>query len=220
MPINITLPDGSVRNYAEPVSALQVAQDISPRLADASICAELNGKLIDLNTMIDNDAALTLHTFKTETGKEVFWHSTAHLMAQAVKQLFPDVKVTIGPAIEQGFYYDFDRDASFTDEELLQIEKRMQELIAQALPYSRAELSKAEAIKLFGDIGESYKLEILEDIPATDIISTYRQGDFTDLCRGPHLSNTSQIKAVKLLKTSGAYWRGDEKNKMLKRIYG
>lgn len=220
MNISITLPDGSVREYDQAVSALKIAEDISPRLADASICAELDGKLIDLNHIIDHDASLVLHTFKTETGKEVYWHSTAHLMAQAVKQLFPDVLVTIGPAIEQGFYYDFDREESFTDDELLQIEKRMQELSAQALPYTRTELSKAEAIKLFGDMGESYKLELLEAIPDGDIISSYRQGDFVDLCRGPHIHNTSKIKAVKLLKTSGAYWRGDEKNKMLKRIYG
>ncbi|PKN73159.1 MAG: threonine--tRNA ligase [Candidatus Cloacimonetes bacterium HGW-Cloacimonetes-3] len=220
MNISVTLPDGSIREYDKPVSALAVAEDISPRLADASVCAELDGKLIDLNHIIDHDATLVLHTFKSEAGKETYWHSTAHLMAQAVKQLFPDVLVTIGPAIEQGFYYDFDRDASFTDEELLQIEKRMHELCAQALPYTRTELSKAEAIKLFSDMGESYKLELLDAIPDADIISSYRQGDFVDLCRGPHVHNTTKIKAIKLLKTSGAYWRGDEKNKMLKRIYG
>ena len=220
MSISITLPDGSVKQYDKPVSALAVAKDISPRLADASICAELNGKLIDLEHMIDSDANLVLHTFKSEIGKEVYWHSTSHLMAQAVKQLYPEVLVTIGPAIEQGFYYDFDRETPFTDEELLLIEKRMQELSAMALPYARTELSKAEAIKMFADMGETYKLELLDAIPDTDIISSYRQGDFVDLCRGPHLQNTSKIKAIKLLKTSGAYWRGDEKNKMLKRIYG
>ncbi|MDD2228644.1 MAG: threonine--tRNA ligase [Candidatus Cloacimonetes bacterium] len=220
MQLTITLPDGSERKYDEPLSALAVANDISPRLADASVCAELNGNLIDLDHVIDKDSSLVLHTFKTEIGKEVYWHSTAHLMAQAVKQLYPDVLVTIGPAIEQGFYYDFDRETPFTDEELLLIEKRMQELSTSALPYTRTELSKAEAIKLFGDMGESYKLELLEAIPDTDVISSYRQGDFVDLCRGPHVGNTSKIKAVKLLKTSGAYWRGDEKNKMLKRIYG
>ncbi|GAB1467473.1 threonine--tRNA ligase [Candidatus Cloacimonadota bacterium] len=220
MSISITLPDGSVKQYDKPVSALAVAKDISPRLADASICAELNGKLIDLEHMIDSDANLVLHTFKSEIGKEVYWHSTSHLMAQAVKQLYPEVLVTIGPAIEQGFYYDFDRETPFTDEELLLIEKRMQELSAMALPYARTELSKAEAIKMFADMGETYKLELLDAIPDTDIISSYRQGDFVDLCRGPHLQNTSKIKAIKLLKSSGAYWRGDEKNKMLKRIYG
>lgn len=220
MSISITLPDGSVRQYNNPVSALDVANDISPRLADAAICAELDGKLIDLSQIIDHDASLILHTFKSEEGKQVYWHSTAHLMAQAVKQLFPDVLVTIGPSIDQGFYYDFDRNTPFTDDELLQIEKRMQELISQALPYTRSELSKADAVKLFGDMNESYKVEILQDIPESDIISTYRQGDFIDLCRGPHISNTGKIKSIKLLKSSGAYWRGDEKNKMLKRIYG
>lgn len=220
MPIKITLPDGSVKTYEEPVSALKVATDISPRLADASICAEIDGKLADLNHVIDRDASLILHTFKTDTGKEVYWHSTSHLMAQAVKQLFPTVKVTIGPAIDNGFYYDFDRAAPFTDEELAQIEERMQLLSKQNLSYERKELSKAEAMEIFAKMGEDYKLEILAEIPDTDIISTYQQGDFIDLCRGPHILDTGKIKAVKLLKSSGAYWRGDEKNKMLQRIYG
>ncbi|GAB1367354.1 threonine--tRNA ligase [Candidatus Cloacimonadaceae bacterium] len=218
--ITITLPDGSNKQYDQPVSAYEVAKGISPRLAEASICAELDGKLVDLDKIIDNDAALVLHTFSSEKGKEIYWHSTAHLMAQAVKQLWPDVMVTIGPAIEQGFYYDFDRDTPFTEEELKQIEQRMQDLSSQALPYSRTELSKADAMKLFGEMGESYKLEILNEIPDGEIISSYRQGDFIDLCRGPHIQHTGKIKAIKLLKSSGAYWRGDEKNKMLKRIYG
>lgn len=218
--ITITLPDGSKKQYDQPVSAYEVAKGISPRLAEASICAELDGKLVDLDRIIDHDAALVLQTFSSEKGKEIYWHSTAHLMAQAVKQLWPEVKVTIGPAIEQGFYYDFDRDAPFTEEELKQIEQRMQDLSSQALPYSRTELSKAEAMKLFGDMGESYKLEILSEIPDGEVISSYRQGDFVDLCRGPHIQHTGKIKAIKLLKSSGAYWRGDEKNKMLKRIYG
>ncbi len=220
MDIKITLPDGSHKQYAQPVTALQVANEISPRLADAAVCAEVDGKLRDLDFLLEQDASLTLHTFKTDVGKEVYWHSTAHLMAQAVKQLFPDVQVTIGPAIEQGFYYDFDRDRPFTDEELLQIEERMKELIRDELQYSRRELSKAEAIDIFKNMGEFYKLEILDEIPDDETISTYQQGDFIDLCRGPHIGNTGKIKAVKLLKTSGAYWRGDEKNKMLHRIYG
>jgi len=220
MNIKITLPDGSQKEYQQPVSALQVANDISPRLADAAICAEVDGKLRDLDHLIEQDADLILHTFKTSAGKEIYWHSTAHLMAQAVKQLFPGVKVTIGPAIEQGFYYDFDRDEPFTDEDLVKIEERMKELSKSDLHYQRRELSKAEAIERFAEMGEDYKLEILSEIPDTDTISTYQQGDFIDLCRGPHISSTGKIKAVKLLKTSGAYWRGDEKNKMLKRIYG
>jgi threonyl-tRNA synthetase len=220
MNIKITLPDGSQKEYLQPVSALQVANDISPRLADAAICAEVDGKLRDLDHLIEQDADLILHTFKTSAGKEIYWHSTAHLMAQAVKQLFPGVKVTIGPAIEQGFYYDFDRDEPFTDEDLVKIEERMKELSKSDLHYQRRELSKAEAMEKIAELGEDYKLEILSEIPDTDTISTYQQGDFIDLCRGPHISSTGKIKAVKLLKTSGAYWRGDEKNKMLKRIYG
>jgi threonyl-tRNA synthetase len=220
MPIKITLPDGSAKLYEQPVSALQVAEDISPRLAEAAICAELDGVLVDLGHSIDRDVKLVLHTFKTEAGKDIYWHSTAHLMAQAVKQLFPEVKVTIGPAIEQGFYYDFDRDKPFTEEELEQIEERMAFLAKQNLPYARKELSKAEAMEIFANMGEDYKLEILGEIPDTDVISTYTQGDFIDLCRGPHIPHTGKIKAVKLLKSSGAYWRGDEKNKMLQRIYG
>ena len=220
MSINITLPDGSVKSYESPVKPLQVAQDISPRLADASIFAEVDGVAVDLDHEIVQDCSLVLHTFKSEQGKEVYWHSTSHLMAQAVKQLFPSVNVTIGPAIEQGFYYDFDRDTPFTDEELAQIEERMVFLSKQNLVYQRKELSKAEAVEIFKNMGEDYKLEILAEIPDTDVISTYQQGDFIDLCRGPHLLDTGKIKAIKLLKTSGAYWRGDEKNKMLHRIYG
>ncbi|MEF3694061.1 MAG: threonine--tRNA ligase [Candidatus Cloacimonadota bacterium] len=220
MAIQVKLPDGSVKSYDKPVKVMEVAMGISPRLADAAICAELNGKLVDMDHTIQTDSDLILHTFKTDTGKEVYWHSTAHLMAQAVKQLYPDVKVTIGPAIESGFYYDFDRDKPFTDEELVLIENRMKELSAQDQPYTRTELSKAEAVDIFKTQGEDYKLEILEVIPDTDTISTYRQGDFLDLCRGPHIASTGKIKAIKLLKTSGAYWRGDEKNKMLQRIYG
>ncbi|HRY83978.1 MAG TPA: TGS domain-containing protein, partial [Candidatus Cloacimonadota bacterium] len=220
MSINISLPDGSIKTYAKAVTALEVATEISPRLADAAICAEVNGKLVDLDHLIEADSKLVLHTFKTEPGQEVYWHSTAHLMAQAVKQLYPEVKVTIGPAIEFGFYYDFDRDTPFTDDELIKIEDRMKELIKANHSYSRRELSKAEAMDIFAKMNESYKLEILAEIPDTDVISTYTQGDFIDLCRGPHISSTGKIKAVKLLKTSGAYWRGDEKNKMLHRIYG
>jgi len=220
MAIKVSLPDGSVKNYDAPVKIIDIANEISPRLADASICGELDGKLVDMDHVVDHDSALVLHTFKTDTGKDVYWHSTAHLMAQAVKQLYPEVKVTIGPAIEQGFYYDFDRDQPFTDEELVLIENRMKELSAAGHKYSRRELTKPEAMEIFRQMGEDYKLEILAEIPDTDTISTYTQGDFIDLCRGPHIGDTSKIKAIKLLKTSGAYWRGDEKNKMLRRIYG
>ncbi|MCB5254846.1 MAG: TGS domain-containing protein, partial [Candidatus Cloacimonetes bacterium] len=177
MSIIISLPDGSKKEYPAAVSALDIANEISPRLAAAALAAEINGKLCDIGTMISEDAELKIHTFKSEEGKELYWHSTAHLMAQAVKQLWPDVQVTIGPAIEQGFYYDFDRQESFTDEELEQIEARMNELIAQDLPYVRKELSKQEAVEIFAGMGEDYKIEILDEIPDTDIISTYKQGD-------------------------------------------
>jgi threonyl-tRNA synthetase len=220
MSVIISLPDGSKREYPAAISALDIAKEISPRLADAALAAEINGKLMDIGTMIEADADIVIHTFKTEIGKELYWHSTAHLMAQAVKQLFPHVQVTIGPSIEQGFYYDFDRDEPFTDEDLAKIEARMKELTLQDLPYARRELSKQEAVEIFKNMGENYKIEILDEIPDTDVISTYTQGDFIDLCRGPHIPSTGKIKAVKLLKSSGAYWRGDEKNKMLKRIYG
>ncbi len=220
MPIKITLPDGSAKYYDQPVSAQQVAQEISPVLAEAAICAELNGVLVDLGQLIESDAHLLLHTFKTETGKDIYWHSTAHLMAQAVKQLFPEVKVTIGPAIEQGFYYDFDRDKPFTEEELEQIEERMAFLSKQNLPYARKELAKAEAMETFRALGENYKLEILNEIPDSEVISTYTQGDFIDLCRGPHVPSTGRLKHFKLMKLAGAYWRGDSKNEMLQRVYG
>ncbi|HPF09460.1 MAG TPA: threonine--tRNA ligase, partial [Candidatus Cloacimonadota bacterium] len=220
MAVIISLPDGSTKEYPGAVSALDIAKDISPRLADAALAAEINGKMVDISSIIDKDASVVIHTFKTEAGRQLYWHSTAHLMAQAVKQLFPKVQVTIGPAIDQGFYYDFDRDEPFTEEDLLNIELRMKELIAKDLPYTRRELGKAEAIEAFRNMGENYKIEILSEIPDGDVISTYTQGDFIDLCRGPHIPSTGKIKAVKLLKSSGAYWRGDEKNKMLKRIYG
>ncbi|MDD4034297.1 MAG: threonine--tRNA ligase [Candidatus Cloacimonetes bacterium] len=220
MAVIISLPDGSTKEYPGAVSALDIAKDISPRLADAALAAEINGKMVDISSIIDKDASVVIHTFKTEAGRQLYWHSTAHLMAQAVKQLFPKVQVTIGPAIDQGFYYDFDRDEPFTEEDLLNIEQRMKELIANDLPYTRRELGKAEAIEAFRNMGENYKIEILSEIPDGDVISTYTQGDFIDLCRGPHIPSTGKIKAVKLLKSSGAYWRGDEKNKMLKRIYG
>jgi len=156
MSLIISLPDGSKREYPAAITALKLAEDISSRLADAALAAEINGKLCDLDTVISADAAVVIHTFKTEKGRELYWHSTAHLMAQAVKQLFPEVMVTIGPAIEQGFYYDFDRDEPFSDEDLQRIEVRMKELIGQDLPYQRKELSKAEAVQIFSDMGEKY----------------------------------------------------------------
>lgn len=218
--IKITFPDNSVREFEQGVTPLDIAESINHNLALRSIAARVNLVLSDMDCPINGDAFLQLITFDDAEGKGVFWHSTAHLMAQAVKELFPTVLVTIGPAIEEGFYYDFDREESFTDEELEKIENKMMEIAKKKLPYERKELTRSEANKIFKKMGETYKLELIAAIPKGEKISVYQQGDFIDLCRGPHLPNTSKIKAVKLLKTSGAYWRGDEKNKMLKRIYG
>jgi len=220
MQVNIKFPDNQERKYEKGVTPREIAKSISSRLLDKVVTAEIDGKLFDMDHAINSDASIVLHTFDTPVGKDVFWHSTSHLMAQAVKELFPDVKVSIGPAIESGFYYDFDRTESFTDEELAQIEEKMLELAKQDLKYIRAELSRNDALEYFSKQKEIFKYEILNDIPDEEVLSLYTQGSFTDLCRGPHLYSTAQIKAVKLLKTSGAYWRGDEKNKMLKRIYG
>jgi len=220
MNIKIKLPDGAIKEFSEKITVLDVAKSISEGLANVSLAGIVDGKKVDLDFEIEHDAEVSIITFKSEEGPDVYWHSTAHLMAQAVKQLFPDVKVTIGPAIENGFYYDFDSEKAFSDEDLEKIEKRMKELSNEKLPYVRKEVSRNEAMKIFKEMDEPYKLEILNDIPEDEILSLYTQGDFTDLCRGPHVPHTGKIKAFKLLRSSGAYWRGDEKNKMLKRIYG
>ncbi|MCB5249972.1 MAG: threonine--tRNA ligase [Candidatus Cloacimonadales bacterium] len=218
--INITFPDKSIKEFPQGITPEDIAKGISHNLALRVVAAEFNGKMIDYNQKLNNDGELILHTFDSDKGKEVFWHSSSHLMAQAVKELYPEVLVTIGPAIENGFYYDFDRDTAFTDEELEDIENKMYELSKQDLVYTRQEINRNEAIDLFKKTGDIYKVEILEGIPEEETISMYTQGTFTDLCRGPHIINTGKLKAFKLLRTSGAYWRGDEKNKMLKRIYG
>ncbi len=220
MNINITFPDKSVKEYPLNISPLEIAESISSGLAANVISARVNDKLVDLNYQIKEDSYFELFKFDNEIGKEVFWHSTAHLMAQAVKELFPDIKVAIGPAIENGFYYDFDKEIPFTDDDLVKIEEKMKELSKQNLEYERKEISREDAIKIFSEMREDYKVELLEEIPEGETISLYTQGNFIDLCRGPHLPHTGKIKAIKLLKTSGAYWRGDEKNKMLQRIYG
>jgi len=220
MNIKIQFPDGSVKEHPKNISPLEIAESISHGLAKQTIVAEVNGKLVDLDYKIANDAKIKLFKFDSKEGQEVYWHSTAHLLAQAVKELFPIIKVTIGPAIENGFYYDFDKEVPFTDKDLEKIEQKMKELSKNNAEYTRQELSKKEAIKLFSDLKEDYKLELLEEIPDDEVISAYTQGNFTDLCRGPHIIDTGKIKAIKLLKTSGAYWRGDSKNKMLQRIYG
>ena len=218
--INITLPDKSVKVLPKGVTPQEVANSIGSGLARAVVVSKIDGELKDLNYVLEEDCSLELFTGDSPEGHDTLLHSTAHLMAQAVKSLFPKSKVTIGPTIENGFYYDFDVDTPFTDEIILKIEKRMKELAKSSQEIARIEISAKDAIKMFDDMGESYKVEIIKEIDSNEVISAYKQSEFTDLCRGPHVSNTSKIKYFKLLSTSGAYWRGDEKNKMLQRIYG
>ena len=218
--ITVTLPDNSTRSYDSGVTPQEIAESIGSRLAQDAIAAQVNGQPVDLTVPIETDVELAILTGDSPEGHEVLLHSTAHLMAHAVKELFPEAKVTIGPAIENRFYYDFDIDGTFSDEDLVKIEKKMGELAANDHVVTRMELTHGEAVKLFNKMNESYKVEIIEDIEGDDNISAYTQGDFTDLCRGPHVPQTGKIKYFKLLNTSGAYWRGNENNKMLQRIYG
>ena len=218
--ITVTLPDNSTRSYDSGVTPQEIAESIGSRLAQDAIAAQVNGQPVDLTVPIETDVELAILTGDSPEGHEVLLHSTAHLMAHAVKELFPDAKVTIGPALENRFYYDFDIDGTFSDEDLVKIEKKMGELAANDHVVTRMELTHGEAVKLFNKMNESYKVEIIEDIEGDDNISAYTQGDFTDLCRGPHVPQTGKIKYFKLLNTSGAYWRGNENNKMLQRIYG
>ncbi len=219
MPV-ITLPDGSQCQFEQPVTVLDVAQSIGSGLAKATIAGKVNGKLVDASTLINGDASLQIITDKDDEGLEVIRHSTAHLLAQAVKELFPSAQVTIGPVIENGFYYDFAYERPFTPEDLKAIEKKMQQLVAGNLQIKRSVMSRDEAVKFFKDLGEEYKAEIIESIPSNEELSLYSQGDFTDLCRGPHVPSTGKLKAFKLMKIAGAYWRGDSNNEMLQRIYG
>ena len=218
--ITVTLPDNSTHSYDSGVTPQEIAENIGSRLAQDALAAQVNGESVDLNVAIEADAEVAILTGDSPEGHEVLLHSTAHLMAHAVKELFPEAKVTIGPAIENRFYYDFDIDGTFSDDDLEKIEKKMYELAANDHVVTRMDLTHVEAVKLFTKMNESYKVEIIEDIDSDDTISAYTQGDFTDLCRGPHVSQTGKIKYFKLLNTSGAYWRGNEKNKMLQRIYG
>jgi len=218
--ITVTLPDNSTRSYDGGVTPQEIAESIGSRLAQDAIAAQVNGQSVDLNVPIEADAEVAILTGDSPEGHEVLLHSTAHLMAHAVKELFPEAKVTIGPAIENRFYYDFDIDGTFSEKDLVNIEKKMGELAANDDVVTRMELTHGEAVKLFNKMNESYKVEIIEDIEGDDNISAYTQGDFTDLCRGPHVLQTGKIKYFKILNTSGAYWRGNENNKMLQRIYG
>ncbi|WGZ92864.1 MAG: threonine--tRNA ligase [Candidatus Thiothrix putei] len=219
MPI-ITLPDASQRSYDAPISVLAVAADIGAGLAKATLAGKVNDQLVDASYVIDHDVSLSIITAKDAEGLDIIRHSAAHLMAQAVKQLFPEVQVTIGPTVENGFYYDFASPRPFTPEDLQAIDARMQDLIKQDIPVERSTLSRDEAVSFFLNMGEKYKAEIIESIPADQTLSLYRQGDFIDLCRGPHVPSTGKIPSVKVMKVAGAYWRGNSNNEMLQRIYG
>lgn len=218
--IKITLPDGSVRECEKGTKIYDIASEISEGLARNALCAGLNGKLTGLDTPVEEDAELRIYTFKDEEGREVYRHTTSHILAQAVKNIYPTVKLAIGPAIKDGFYYDFEFKTPITQEDFPKIEAEMQRIIKANLPLVRKELSRQEAEALFRKFAEDYKIELLSAIPEGETVSTYTQGEFTDLCRGPHLSSTGKVKAFKLTSVAGAYWRGDSKNKMLTRIYG
>ncbi len=218
--VQVRLPDGAVQETPPGISAAELASRISPRLAKDALAVKIDGVLHDLTTPLDHDCDVEIITFNSEEGQDIYRHSTAHLMAQAVQEIFPGTKVAIGPSVENGFYYDFDRDEPFTPEDLEKIETRMKELVKADLPYQRKEVSKEEAIEFFRQQGEDYKVELLNEMPEGQTISEYQQGEFVDLCRGPHIPSTGKIKAFKLLNIAGAYWRGDENQKMLQRIYG
>src|SRR5438477_4604641 len=222
--ISIQLPDGSKREYPGPVTVAEVAQSIGSGLAKAAIAGRIGtgdkARIVDTGFRLDRDTQLSIVTDKDPAGLEVIRHSTAHLLAYAVKELFPEAQVTIGPVIEDGFYYDFSYKRPFTPEDLALIEKKMAELASKNEPVVRSVMPRDDAVKYFHSIGEHYKAEIIASIPSDEPISLYAEGKFTDLCRGPHVPTTGKLKVFKLMKVAGAYWRGDSKNEMLQRIYG
>lgn len=217
--MKITLKDGSVKEYAEAMAVIDIANDISEGLGRAACAGEVNGKVVDLRTIVSEDCELSILTFNDEAGKAAYRHTASHVLAEAVKRLYPEAKLAIGPSIDTGFYYDFDHE-SFSRDDLDKIEAEMKKIIKEGAKIERFELPRAEAIKFMEERNEPYKVELINDLPEDAIISFYKQGDFTDLCAGPHLMSTKAIKAFKLISSSGAYWRGSEKNKMLSRIYG
>lgn len=219
MPV-IRLPDGSQRSFDSPVSVAEVAMDIGAGLAKAALAGKVNGLVVDTSYVIEADSDLAIITDKSDESLDVIRHSTAHLLAYAVKELFPDAQVTIGPVIENGFYYDFSYKRAFTPEDLINLEKKMTELAKKDEPVTRQVMPRDEAVAYFNGIGEQYKAEIIASIPSDEDVSLYTEGSFTDLCRGPHVPNTGKLKAFKLMKVAGAYWRGDSNNEMLQRIYG
>ena len=217
--IKVSLKDGSILEVEKGSSILDVAKKISEGLARVATAGRVDGKVVDLRHNLNKDCNVEILTFEDEDGKKAYWHTTSHIMAQAIKRLYKDVKLAIGPAIDGGFYYDFDTEYRFSEADFEKIEAEMKKIIKEDLPIERFELPRSEAIKLMKDAGEDYKVELIEDLPEDEVLSFYKQGEFTDLCAGPHLMSTGKVKCVKLLSTSGAYWRGDEKNKMLQRIY-
>ncbi len=219
MSLKITFPDGSVKNFDEPMSGYEIAKSISNKLAKRALAAKVNGNIVDLAQPLDGEVELQILTFDDEEGKQVFWHSSAHIMAQAIKRLYPDTQFGIGPAIKEGFYYDVDSSHVFVPEDMEAIQQEMLKIAAENLTFTREELPREQALELFKAKGETYKQILINDLPEDAVISTYTQGDFCDLCRGPHLPGTGLVKAAAILNFAGAYWRGDAKNKMLQRIY-
>lgn len=218
--MKITLKDGSTKEYAKAMSVLEIASDISEGLARAACAGEIDGERVDLRTVVDRDCTLSILTFNDKGGMDAFRHTTSHIMAQAIKRLYPNAKLAIGPSIDDGFYYDIDNDIPLTTEDLDKIEAEMKKIVKENLPLEQFTMSRPEAIKFMQEKGEPYKVELIQDLPEDAVLSFYRQGEFTDLCAGPHIMSTKPVKAFKLTKIAGAYWRGDEKNKMLTRIYG
>ena len=218
--MKITLKDGSSKEYAQSMSVIDIAKDISEGLARVATAGEVDGEVVDLRTVIDKDCELNILTFNDEKGKGAFRHTTSHIMAQAIKRLYPDTKLAIGPSIEDGFYYDIDRETPLVTEDLEKIEAEMKKIVKEDLPIKQYTMPRAEAIAYFKEKEEPYKVELIEDLPEDETISFYSQGEFTDLCAGPHLMSTKPVKAFKLTSLAGAYWRGSEKNKMLQRVYG
>ena len=217
---NVTLPDGTVKSFDQSLSVADVASSIGSGLAREALAGEVDGQLVDTSFLIESDVELAIVTNKDDKALEVIRHSTAHLLAQATQQLYPKAQVTIGPVIDNGFYYDFAYEKGFSEEDLVKIEKKMNAIVKQNLPIQRLEMKREDAIELFKSMGEHYKAEIIESIPTNEVLSLYKQGDFIDLCRGPHVPSTSKLKVFKLMKLAGAYWRGDSNNEMLQRVYG
>jgi len=217
---NVTLPDGTVKSYDQSLTVAEVASSIGSGLAKAAIAGEVDGQLVDTSFVIEDDSEVAIVTNKDEKALEVIRHSTAHLLAQATQQIYPKAQVTIGPVIDNGFYYDFAYKDGFSEQDLAKIEKKMNAIVKQNLPIERMEMTREDAIEFFKSMGEHYKAEIIESIPTNEVLSLYKQGDFVDLCRGPHVPSTSKLKAFKLMKLAGAYWRGDSNNEMLQRVYG